>query len=149
MRTAERSIAEPLLASFLVSLVSLVACVAVDFKPPLLPRFCIRDTARDDDVGEKTTTRSKSNLRARWPCLVRALLLADACTHGVPNSFGKEKHKEFAGSCFLVGVLTFYVLDCFIRSRVRKSLASEDDDSATTQKRTTRRTKGGGREKNR
>ena len=75
-------------------------------------------------------------------------LLADACTHGIPNSFGKLDGGggEFAGGCFLSGVLTFYALDCFIRARVRaKSLASEDDDGVAKRRRK-RRTRGGQKE---
>ena len=152
MRTAERSIAEPLLASFLVSLVSLVACAIA----PILNRLSSlasvsSSSARDDDVGEKTTTRSKKSNARAMALFGSGALLADACTHGIPNSFGKLDGGgggggEFAGVCFLSGVLTFCALDCFIRARVRaKSLASEDDDGVAKRRRK-RRTRGGQKE---
>ena len=139
MRTAERSIAEPLLASFLVSLVSLVACAIA----PILTRLSSLASVSSftpKDVGEK----KKSNARA-MASFGSGALLADACTHGIPNSFGKLDG-AFAGRCFLSGVLTFYALDCFIRARVRaKSLASEDDDGVAKRRRK-RRTRGGQKE---
>lgn len=127
MNEYSASILEPLLASFVVSMVSLVAVGVA----PLLS--FVRDTAFTS-AKEKNRGSSKANFARELALFGSGALLADACTHGVPNSFGNEKHKEFAGSCFLVGVLTFYVLDCFIRSRVSKDVGA----SATTQKRTTR-----------
>ena len=138
MRTAERSIAEPLLASFLVSLVSLVACAIA----PILTRLSSLAS-----VSSSSTSWKKSNARA-MALFGSGALLADACTHGIPNSFGKLDGGggEFAGGCFLSGVLTFYALDCFIRARVRaKSLASEDDDGVAKRRRK-RRTRGGQKE---
>ena len=135
MRTAERSIAEPLLASFLVSLVSLVACAIA----PILTRL--------SSLASVSSSSKKSNARA-MALFGSGALLADACTHGIPNSFGKLDGGggEFAGGCFLSGVLTFYALDCFIRARVRaKSLASEDDDGVAKRRRK-RRTRGGQKE---
>lgn len=145
MRTAERSIAEPLLASFLVSWVSLVACAIA----PILTRLSSLASFTPKDVGEKrTTTRSKKSNARAMALFGSGALLADACTHGIPNSFGKLDGGggEFAGMCFLSGVLTFYALDCFIRARVRaKSLASEDDDGVAKRRRK-RRTRGGQKE---
>ena len=135
MRTAEQSIAEPLLASFLVSLVSLVACAIA----PILTRL--------SSLASVSSSSKKSNARA-MALFGSGALLADACTHGIPNSFGKLDGGggEFAGGCFLSGVLTFYALDCFIRARVRaKSLASEDDDGVAKRRRK-RRTRGGQKE---
>ena len=136
MRTAERSIAEPLLASFLVSLVSLVACAIA----PILTRL--------SSLASVSSSSKKSNARA-MALFGSGALLADACTHGIPNSFGNKNIDgggEFAGRCFLSGVLTFYALDCFIRARVRaKSLASEDDD-VVAKRRRKRRTRGGQKE---
>ena len=138
MRTAERSIAEPLLASVLVSLVSLVACAIA----PIFNRLSSLAS-----VSSSSTSSKKSNARA-MALFGSGALLADACTHGIPNSFGKLDGGggEFAGRCFLSGVLTFYALDCFIRARVRaKSLASEDDDGVAKRRRK-RRTRGGQKE---
>ena len=138
MRTAERSIAEPLLASVLVSLVSLVACAIA----PIFNRLSSLAS-----VSSSSTSSKKSNARA-MALFGSGALLADACTHGIPNSFGKLDGGggEFAGRCFLSGVLTFYALDCFIRARVRaKSLASEDDD-VVAKRRRKRRTRGGQKE---
>ena len=121
MNEYSASILEPLLASFVVSMVSLVAVGVA----PLLS--FVRDTAFTS-AKEKNRGSSKANFARELALFGSGALLADACTHGVPNSFGNGKHKEFAGSCFLVGVLTFYVLDCFIRSRVSKDVGA----SATT-----------------
>ena len=89
MRTAERSIAEPLLASFLVSLVSLVACAIA----PILTRLSSLAS-----VSSSSTSWKKSNARA-MALFGSGALLADACTHGIPNSFGKLDGGggEFAG----------------------------------------------------
>jgi len=142
MRMAEQSIVEPLLASFLVSLVSLVACAIA----PILTRLsslASLSSSSTQDVGEKTTRSKKSNARA-MALFGAGALLADACTHGIPNSFGGNTKKgEFAGMCFLSGLLTFYALDCFLRSRVRARSASEDDDA---KRRRRRRTRGGQKE---
>ena len=138
MRTAERSIAEPLLASVLVSLVSLVACAIA----PIFNRLSSLASVSSSSISSK-----KSNARA-MALFGSGALLADACTHGIPNSFGKLDGGggEFAGRCFLSGVLTFCALDCFIRARVRaKSLASEDDDGVAKRRRK-RRTRGGQKE---
>ena len=148
MRTAEQSIAEPLLASFLVSLVSLVACAIAPILTRLSSLASVSSFTPKDDVGEKTTTRSKKSNARAMALFGSGALLADACTHGIPNSFGKLDGGggEFAGGCFLSGVLTFYALDCFIRARVRaKSLASEDDDGVAKRRRK-RRTRGGQKE---
>ena len=148
MRTAERSIAEPLLASFLVSLVSLVACAIAPILTRLSSLASVSSSSARDDVGERTTTRSKKSNARAMALFGSGALLADACTHGIPNSFGKLDGGggEFAGGCFLSGVLTFYALDCFIRARVRaKSLASEDDDGVAKRRRK-RRTRGGQKE---
>ena len=113
---------EPLLASFFVSLVSLLAVVGVT--PILALASTLSSAWLFDDHGKKTKKMKKKNVSfaSRELALFGSgALLADACTHGIPNSFrgGAEGGgEEFAGSCFLVGFLTFYALDCFIRSRV-------------------------------
>ena len=129
MRTAERSIAEPLLASFLVSLVSLVACAIT----PILNRLSSlasvsSSSARDDDIwGKDNDTFEESNARA-MALFGSGALLADACTHGIPNSFGKLDGGGGGGGrvcrrVFLSGVLTFCALvaSC-VREYVRRVL---------------------------
>ena len=89
--------------------------------------MCIRDS---DDLGKKTKIKKKEknvSFASRELALFGSgALLADACTHGIPNSFRggavEGWGEEFAGSCFLVGFLTFYALDCFIRSREQEQL---------------------------
>lgn len=120
------SIFEPLLASFFVSLVSVLAVVGAT---PILALASTPSSALCalfDHLGKKTkkmTTKKNVSFASRELALFGSgALLADACTHGIPNSFRggavEGWGEEFAGSCFLVGFLTFYALDCFIRSRV-------------------------------
>ena len=120
------SIFEPLLASFFVSLVSVLAVVGVT---PILALASTLSSALFDDLWKKTKKIKKKKEKKSVSFASRELalfgsgaLLADACTHGIPNSFRggavEGWGEEFAGSCFLVGFLTFYALDCFIRSRV-------------------------------
>jgi zinc transporter ZupT len=121
------SIFEPLLASFFVSLVSVLAVVGVT--PILALASTLSSALFDDLLGKKTKKIKKKKVKKNVSFASRELalfgsgaLLADACTHGIPNSFRggavEGWGEEFAGSCFLVGFLTFYALDCFIRSRV-------------------------------
>ena len=119
------SIFEPLLASFFVSLVSVLAVVGVT---PILALASTLSSALFDDLGKKTKMKKKKEKKSvsfasrELALFGSGALLADACTHGIPNSFRggavEGWGEEFAGSCFLVGFLTFYALDCFIRSRV-------------------------------